>query len=172
MVDVAQLVRASDCGSEGRGFESHLPPKNRASTRSEIRVVFFLKTRISYSYYYSNSTIIMFSFENLEVYKKAKSFNYKVNDLLNKISLNKSAADQLNRAALSIILNIAEGSGRYAKKDKRHFYVMARGSVFECVAIFDYFNDRKIIDNNKFKELYFDCEEISKILFKLIQNLE
>ena len=26
MVDVAQLVRASDCGSEGRGFESHLPP--------------------------------------------------------------------------------------------------------------------------------------------------
>jgi hypothetical protein len=27
MVVVAQLVRASDCGSEGRGFESHLPPK-------------------------------------------------------------------------------------------------------------------------------------------------
>ncbi len=26
MVDVAQLVRASDCGSEGRGFEPHLPP--------------------------------------------------------------------------------------------------------------------------------------------------
>ena len=27
MVVVAQLVRASDCGSEGRGFEPHLPPK-------------------------------------------------------------------------------------------------------------------------------------------------
>ena len=26
MVDVAQLVRVTDCGSEGRGFESHLPP--------------------------------------------------------------------------------------------------------------------------------------------------
>ena len=26
MVDVAQLVRVSDCGSEGRGFETHLPP--------------------------------------------------------------------------------------------------------------------------------------------------
>ena len=26
MVDVAQSVRASDCGSEGRGFEPHLPP--------------------------------------------------------------------------------------------------------------------------------------------------
>ncbi len=27
MVDVAQLVRASDCGSEGRRFEPGLPPK-------------------------------------------------------------------------------------------------------------------------------------------------
>ncbi len=27
MVDVAQSVRASDCGSEGRGFEPHLPPE-------------------------------------------------------------------------------------------------------------------------------------------------
>ncbi len=27
MVVVAQLVRASDCGSEGRGFEPHLPPE-------------------------------------------------------------------------------------------------------------------------------------------------
>ena len=26
MVDVAQLVRAPDCGSGGRGFKSHLPP--------------------------------------------------------------------------------------------------------------------------------------------------
>jgi hypothetical protein len=26
-VDVAQLVRVADCGSVGRGFESHLPPK-------------------------------------------------------------------------------------------------------------------------------------------------
>jgi hypothetical protein len=28
MVDIVQLVRTSDCGSEGRGFESHCPPKN------------------------------------------------------------------------------------------------------------------------------------------------
>ena len=27
MVDVAQSVRVTDCGSEGRGFESHLPPE-------------------------------------------------------------------------------------------------------------------------------------------------
>lgn len=37
MVDVAQLVRVSDCGSEGRGFEPRLPPhliKREVSERS------------------------------------------------------------------------------------------------------------------------------------------
>lgn len=29
MVNVAQSVRASDCGSEGRGFEPHLSPKQK-----------------------------------------------------------------------------------------------------------------------------------------------
>jgi hypothetical protein len=29
MVDVAQLVRALDCGSRCRGFESHLPPETK-----------------------------------------------------------------------------------------------------------------------------------------------
>ncbi len=33
MVDVAQLVRAPDCGSGGRGFKSHLPPLNRRQLR-------------------------------------------------------------------------------------------------------------------------------------------
>lgn len=32
MVVVAQSVRASDCGSEGRGFESRLPPKKTRKT--------------------------------------------------------------------------------------------------------------------------------------------
>lgn len=36
MVVVAQLVRASVCGTEGRGFEPHLPPKNvKASQKCE-----------------------------------------------------------------------------------------------------------------------------------------
>lgn len=30
MVVLAQLVRASDCGSEGRGFEPHTPPQKKA----------------------------------------------------------------------------------------------------------------------------------------------
>ena len=40
MVDVAQLVRASVCGTEGRGFESRLPPKNNSFS---IREAFFVE---------------------------------------------------------------------------------------------------------------------------------
>ena len=40
MVDVAQLVRVPDCGSEGRGFESLLPP----TKKSELLFAFFVFT--------------------------------------------------------------------------------------------------------------------------------
>ncbi len=36
MVGVAQLVRVPDCGSEGRGFESHLPPHNRKEVQTSL----------------------------------------------------------------------------------------------------------------------------------------
>ena len=44
MVDVAQLVRVTDCGSEGRGFESHLPPKQnkRSKEMSQSDIFLFL----------------------------------------------------------------------------------------------------------------------------------
>lgn len=38
---------------------------------------------------------------------------------------------QIERATLSISSNIAEGFGRQTIADKKHFYVMARGSAFE-----------------------------------------
>ena len=81
----------------------------------------------------------MFDFEKLDVYQKAKSFNSQV---YRYIRANKhfdpTTKNQLRRASLSIMLNIAEGSSRFSNADRRNFYVIARGSVFECVAIFDF----------------------------------
>ena len=42
MVDVAQLVRASDCGSEGRGFEPHYPPHQQENPCQSTRVFLLL----------------------------------------------------------------------------------------------------------------------------------
>ena len=52
------------------------------------------------------------------------------------------------------MLNIAEGSGRFTKPDKRNFYIFARGSVFECVAIFDIFKDAGDISTEEHSNIY------------------
>jgi four helix bundle protein len=45
--------------------------------------------------------------------------------------------DQLDRASVSIVLNIAEGAGRRFGRDKANFFTIARGSATECAAILD-----------------------------------
>jgi four helix bundle protein len=70
------------------------------------------------------------------------------------------------------MLNIADSSGRFTKPDKRNFFVIARGSVFECVAIFDFLLDEKVITIAQYKEFYNQAEELSKMLYGLIKSLE
>jgi len=114
----------------------------------------------------------MFDFEKLTVYTKAKVFNKSVTNFLKKSKVDSTTKGQLRRASFSIMLNIAEGSGRFTKPDKRNFYVIARGSAFECVAIFDYLKDSELIDEKTFDAYYTSLEEISKMLYALIRGLE
>ncbi|MBL4708511.1 MAG: four helix bundle protein [Flavobacteriales bacterium] len=101
-----------------------------------------------------------------------KSQKYSILTLIKNIKLDRSSKDQLRRVALSIPLNIAEGSGRFGKKDRRHFYVIARSSLFEVVAILDILSDEAVIKKDTFKTFYSQAEELSKILFALIKGLE
>ena len=65
----------------------------------------------------------MFDFQKLEVYKKSKIFYTDCKLLLSGKKVERYVVDQLNRAAFSIILNIAEGSGKFSKPDsKKLFY--------------------------------------------------
>lgn len=113
----------------------------------------------------------MFDFEKLEIYKKAKFFNSEVRSFISKSKLDPTTKDQLRRASFSVVLNIAEGSGRFSKADRRNFYVIARSSIFECVAIFDVLKDEKELNEITFHKFYNDAEEISKMLFAMIKNL-
>ena len=114
----------------------------------------------------------MFDFEKFEVYKKAKLFFNDITTFLEESKrLNNRISDQLYRAALSIPLNIAEGAGRYSKPDKRNFYTIARGSVFECTAIIDILHDKDMLSQNQKEEYYNKLEELSKMLSGLINSL-
>jgi four helix bundle protein len=48
-----------------------------------------------------------------------------------------SLRDQLERAAASIALNLAEGNARRTRPDRRHFFAIAQGSAMECAAAVD-----------------------------------
>jgi four helix bundle protein len=52
--------------------------------------------------------------------------------------------DQLERASLSVVLNIAEGGGRRARRDKARFYTIARGSATEVAALMDVLERRHL----------------------------
>src|SRR4051794_8814152 len=110
----------------------------------------------------------MFSFENLEVYKKAFATNHIVYRLVksNK-SITTYARNQLGRASLNIMLNIAEGSAKFSNKDRRSFYTTARGSVFECSSMINFLYKEGEIDSVTREALYSSYEEISKMLFTI-----
>jgi four helix bundle protein len=80
--------------------------------------------------------------------------------------------DQLRRASFSIMLNIAEGTSRFSNKDRKNFFVIARGSAFECAAILEYLHETEEITQEIFQESEKKLEEISKMLFGLIKNLD
>jgi four helix bundle protein len=53
--------------------------------------------------------------------------------------------DQLDRASVSIVLNLAEGAGRRFAREKAHFYSIARGSATECAAVLDLLSARGLL---------------------------
>ena len=113
----------------------------------------------------------MFEFQNLEVYKKAKAFHVVCRNLIAKNKLDNYVKDQLGRASFSIALNVAEGSAKFSKPDRRNYFTTARGSIFECVAVLDILKDQQLLSNSEFEILLKDADELSRILYAMIRNL-
>src|SRR5687768_2034769 len=79
-----------------------------------------------------------FTHERLDVYRVALDFLVLADQHPAALPRGRAyLADQLRRASLSIVLNIAEGAGEFAAPDKARFYRMARRSGNECAAILD-----------------------------------
>jgi len=80
---------------------------------------------------------LAFDHEKLTVYQEAIQFVAWSHELLETVPKNLAVHNQLDRAATSIPLNIAEGNGKYTAADRCRFFDIARGSAFECAACLD-----------------------------------
>jgi len=107
----------------------------------------------------------VFLFEKLVVYQKAVGFADAVCTLTRDLPRGYFfLGDQLNRAAVSIAANIAEGNGRFTKPDRRNFFGIARGSVQECVPLLELAARQGLLKSERHVQLKADLQEIAKML--------
>jgi four helix bundle protein len=108
----------------------------------------------------------MFNHDKLDVYRMAVRFDETISTILPKRGY-RSLRDQLERSSSSVMACIAEGAGRWALAEKRHFYGIARGSATECAAHLDALRNRRLIQPDQYVECRSLLLRIVKILSKL-----
>jgi four helix bundle protein len=78
---------------------------------------------------------------------------------------------QLRRSAVSIPSNIAEGAGRGTHKEFSHFLDITRGSTYEVETQLIISKNLKFLNDQTFEDLYFELEEIQKMITGLQKSL-
>ena len=111
------------------------------------------------------------SFENLEIWKRASRLAVRVYSLTGEWKPY-SLRDQMQRAALSIPSNIAEGSERDSRKDFIRFLRIAKGSAAEQRTQSYIASKLKIMTKLEADEVIGECKELSAMIFGLIRSLE
>ena len=109
--------------------------------------------------------------DRLDVYQVALEFQV----LAESLSFPKRARElriQLDRASTSIVLNIAEATGRRSLPDRARFLAMARGSATECAAILDIARARSLAPHAVTKEGRALLVRIVQMLTRWCQRLD
>lgn len=111
-------------------------------------------------------------FKDLIVWKKAHQCVIKIYTLTKKFPKEEmfSLTNQMQRSAVSITSNIAEGFGRNSAKDKNQFYAIAKGSAFELESQVEVAKDLKYISKDEATLIEMLLVEIEKMLSGLIRS--
>ncbi|GAA5521888.1 hypothetical protein Asal01_01836 [Fodinibius salicampi] len=113
------------------------------------------------------------SFRDMNVWQKANELSYKVFELTKLLprSEDYGLTSQIRRSANSIAANIAEGFGRNTRKDKRNFYIVARGSAFETQSHLLYGQKVKYFDEQIVDKLIEAYDDLFHQLNKIMKSL-
>lgn len=112
-------------------------------------------------------------FEDIQAWQKARELNTEIYIITKNVRFTKdfSLCDQIRRASVSILANIAEGFGRKSKKEFANFLSMAHGSAAEVQCHLYVALDLHFIKQEDFNSLYKQIEEVSKMIKGLINYL-
>ena len=109
--------------------------------------------------------------EKLTVYQIAIEFVILADEVIEHLPRGRAyLSDQLQRAALSIPLNIAEGAGEYAIDEKARFYRMAKRSATECAGVLDVCQRLRLIEEKRYTRGRELLISIVSMLIKMAQK--
>ncbi|MCX7969911.1 MAG: four helix bundle protein [Armatimonadetes bacterium] len=112
-------------------------------------------------------------FEDLSVWQEARELVRQIYPLTGSAQFSRDniLRDQIRRAAISVMANIAEGFGRRTNRDFAKFLTQARGSASELQSHLYVALDQGYIEEQTFQQLYEKCDHISRMLQRLITYL-
>ena len=112
-----------------------------------------------------------FDHEKLDVYQIAIEFVILADEIVQHLPRGRGyLSDQLQRAATSISLNIAEGAGEYAADEKIRFYRMAKRSATECAGILDICHRLQLVDEKRQEKARQLLVRVVSMLIKMAQK--
>ena len=116
-----------------------------------------------------------FGYENLEVWQKSIDWASEIISLIDVLETNRKhfrLIEQLESACSSVAMNIAEGKGRYSKKEFVQFLYIARGSLYETITLLEIYLKQNWIGRDKFMQIKEMGKEIAKMLNALIKSIK
>ena len=116
----------------------------------------------------------MITFEQLEAWREAKALAVEIYMLgrIKPLATDFGLRDQVQRAAVSIMSNIAEGYERLHIPEKRQFYNVARASCGELRSQLHLLRDIQFIPDKQFETLIEQTNRVGRLTSGLLRSLE
>ena len=117
----------------------------------------------------------VYSFEDLECWKRAKQLTLEIYQLRGEVMSDTTIRNQIRRAALSIMNNIAEGFGRFSLKEKIRFFEIAQSSANEVKSMILLLQELQYIDdeqNDRFVEMITRCQKQTWGFIKYLKSAQ
>ena len=116
-----------------------------------------------------------FGYEDLDVWHKAVDFAVQVIETVERISTDRKhyrLLEQIESCSTSVSMNLAEGKGRFSKKEFIQYCYIARGSLYETMTLLVIFKRIKWISESEYNNLEPDGKEIAAMIMGLIKSLK